>query len=376
MAPALRGPREASVPRRFFTTADAVGGVWTYVLDLARGLAPHGVRTVVAVLGPEPSPAQRAAAREVPGLELVPTGLPLDWVTNDPDDVERAGVELARLARVHRAELVQVNSAPLAATGAFEAPLVVACHSCVATWWQAVHGDAPPPGYIAWRTAFAASAFARADVLVAPSAAFAEATATTYGLATPPTVVRNGRMIMLGPIARGGLPRQVFTAGRLWDEAKNVATLDRAALHVDAPITAAGPLTGPLGDTASFTHLACPGSLGPTEIATRLAQRPVFVSLARYEPFGLSVLEAAQAGCALVLADIPTFRELWDDAALFVPPDDERAVADVLNGLLGCDALRAALGTRARTRARRFTVSAMVGATLRAWGMARLETAA
>ena len=39
---------------------------------------------------------------------------------------------------------------------------------------------------------------------------------------------------------------------------------------------------------------------------------------ALYEPFGLAVLEAAQAGCALVLSDIPTFRELWDGAALFV----------------------------------------------------------
>ncbi len=30
---------------------------------------------------------------------------------------------------------------------------------------------------------------------------------------------------------------------------------------------------------------------------------------ARYEPFGLSVLEAALSGCALVLGDIPSLRE-------------------------------------------------------------------
>lgn len=34
---------------------------------------------------------------------------------------------------------------------------------------------------------------------------------------------------------------------------------------------------------------------------------------------GLSVLEAAQAGCALVLGDIDSLRELWDGAATFVP---------------------------------------------------------
>ena len=61
-------------------------------------------------------------------------------------------------------------------------------------------------------------------------------------------------------------------------------------------------------------------------ISEQLGARPIFVSVARYEPFGLAVLEAAQAGCALVLSDIPTFRELWGGAALFVPANDDRAL--------------------------------------------------
>ena len=56
-----------------------------------------------------------------------------------------------------------------------------------------------------------------------------------------------------------------------------------------------------------------------------MARTAVFVSPALYEPFGLAVLEAAQAGCALVLSDIPTFRELWDGVALFVAPVIARA---------------------------------------------------
>ena len=43
---------------------------------------------------------------------------------------------------------------------------------------------------------------------------------------------------------------------------------------------------------------------------------------ARYEPFGLSVLEAALSGCALVLGDIPSLREVWGKAAVYVDPDD------------------------------------------------------
>lgn len=80
---------------------------------------------------------------------------------------------------------------------------------------------------------------------------------------------------------------------------------------------------------------------------------------ARYEPFGLSVLEAAQAGCALVLGDIPSLRENWDGAALFAAPDDDDALRDALRRLIEDDALRARFGARARRRAMFMTAARM-----------------
>jgi glycosyltransferase involved in cell wall biosynthesis len=68
------------------------------------------------------------------------------------------------------------------------------------------------------------------------------------------------------------------------------------------------------------------------------------------------VLEAAQAGCPLVLSDIPTFRELWDDAALFVPPGDAAGFAAAIERAAQ-DADR--LGARAEERAARYTPEAM-----------------
>ena len=82
----------------------------------------------------------------------------------------------------------------------------------------------------------------------------------------------------------------------------------------------------------------------------------VFVSPALYEPFGLAVLEAAQAGCALVLADIPTFRELWDGAALFVPPSDDRAIAATLSTITADTALRTRMAAAAERRAADYTI--------------------
>jgi glycosyltransferase involved in cell wall biosynthesis len=72
------------------------------------------------------------------------------------------------------------------------------------------------------------------------------------------------------------------------------------------------------------------------------------------------VLEAAQAGCAIVLSDIPTFRELWDDAALFVDPQDEDGATDAFARLLADQPERDRLGRAAQERAGRYTLARMV----------------
>ncbi len=93
----------------------------------------------------------------------------------------------------------------------------------------------------------------------------------------------------------------------------------------------------------------------------------MFTSLALYEPFGLGVLEAAQAGCALVLSDIATHRELWEGAAVFVDPADADGVAGALDRLVvdADEALR--LGALAERRARSFTAAAMADGVMDAY---------
>ena len=76
------------------------------------------------------------------------------------------------------------------------------------------------------------------------------------------------------------------------------------------------------------------------------------------------MLEAAQAGCPLVLSDIASFRELWDGAAVFFPPGDDYNLAARLTELLADRRGREALGSAARTRAGRYSADAMTQATL------------
>jgi glycosyltransferase involved in cell wall biosynthesis len=358
-------------------TADAVGGVWQYALDAARGLKSRGVETTLAVLGPRPTADQDRAAHEAGIAELIATDLPLDWTAQSREEVERAGREVARLAAQRAPDIVQLNSPALAATARFDAPVVGVCHSCVATWWQAVRSG-PLPEEFVWRTELLRDGYAAATALTAPTRAFAEATARAYGLAQAPTVVRNGRTA--SKLAPSDPQALAFTAGRLWDEGKNLNALDRAAARLSIAIEAAGPTEGPNGARIALPNLRLLGRFTDEEVAQRLAARPVFVSAARYEPFGLAVLEAAQAGCALVLSDIPTFRELWDGAAVFVAADDDAAIASAIEALVADPQRRAALGTAARERAENYTVGAMVGGLMAVYArvlpLRALETAA
>jgi glycosyltransferase involved in cell wall biosynthesis len=219
-----------------------------------------------------------------------------------------------------------------------------------------------PPDF-AWRTRLVARGCADADALIAPSAAFAAVTARFYGLAAAPVVVRNGRRP--SPLRTRGPAPFAFTAGRLWDEGKNLRALDRAAARLagSVPVLAAGPTEDPGGARIVLRHVQTLGRLAEGDVARRLAERPVFVSTALYEPFGLSVLEAAQAGCALVLSDIPTFRELWDGAAEFVPAEDDGAIAGAIERVACDGAGRERLAAAARARAERYTVEAMAAGT-------------
>lgn len=346
---------------RILLTTDAVGGVWTYSLDLARELRRNGIETVLAVLGPPPGEAARAAALALPHMELVNTGLPLDWMAARPEQVMEAGTRLAGLARQQRCGLVQPHSPALAASRAFDVPVVSVHHSCLATWWQAVkEPDEEMPEDFRWRSALVARGLAASSQVVAPTTAHAHAIAKAYALSSPPLVIRNGRA---AAPPRAGVaeepPPFILSSGRLWDEGKNFAALARAAAHINTPVLAAGAPVGPKTAAPELSPLRLLGPLGEEEMRRWLSLAAIYVSVALYEPFGLGVLEAAQAGCPLVLSDIPTFRELWAGAALFVPPHDDQAIAACLSKLMADPALRDRLSRRARYRAALYGTESM-----------------
>jgi glycosyltransferase involved in cell wall biosynthesis len=347
--------------------ADAVGGVFTHAVELARALASAGVRVVLATEGAELTPDRRAA---VAGLEgVVHHGRPfrLEWMEDPWDDVAAAGRWLLALEARERPDVVHLCEYAHGALP-FAAPKLVVGHSCVLSWFEEVKGVSAPAPWDRYRAVVRAG-LRGADAVAAPSAWMARALLRYHGPISAPAVVPNGRdPERFRPGVKEPL---VVGAGRVWDEGKNLAALVRVAPRVPWRVVIAGDHAVMPTPTATATPTPTAiflGRISEEAVSFALSRASIFAHPARYEPFGLAVLEAALSGCALVLGDIGSLRELWDGAAEFVPPDDDAALAGRITALARDAPRRGALAARARARARAFTPARMAAGYLALYG--------
>jgi glycogen(starch) synthase len=161
----------------------------------------------------------------------------------------------------------------------------------------------------------------------------------------------------------------VLSVGRLLDAGKQVFLLTQhtqpfSVCIVGAEQTVPMPRIPIRADVKVATAQSCVAIRGPqTEAQLRAlySRAAVYAATARYEPLGLSALEAAFSRCAIVANDIPSFREIWGDAALYFRTNDARSLAEILRKLDADRVMRHAYADRAYARARdRFTTKRMI----------------
>ena len=334
------------LPIRVLMTADTVGGVWNYSINLTRAVAPYGVEVVLATMGRFPSADQRSQAQTLSNLYLAESDFRLEWMENPWTDVNRAGDWLLQLEARWRPALIHLNGYSHAALP-WHAPKLVIAHSCVLSWWEAVR-RVPLPNHWVTYAVRVAEGLRSADIVIAPTGTMLAELRRLYDWQGDGLVIWNG----LPPVTLDLNSKEEFilTAGRLWDEAKNLNALESIAEQLAWPVYAAGE-DGGEPQAASVRRL---GHLSAAGISRWMARASIYALPARYEPFGLSILEAAQSGCALVVGNIPSLRELWDEAAWFVGPDDPQELRHSLTTLAGDRTIRQKLGACARQRARRY----------------------
>lgn len=340
---------------KLLMTTDTVGGVWTYCMELCSALQAYGAAVHLVTMGEKMKDWQREDAQALENVVVHETTYKLEWMQDPWPDVIACGDYLLQLEKELQPDLIHLNCFAYGSFP-FKAPVVVVAHSDVWSWFGAVKGTTPDSewqDYFSW----VKNGLHGADKVIAPSEESLQVIRAIYDL-TDGVFIHNGRNENHFQAARK--QPVVFSMGRLWDEAKNTKLLMDAAPLIEAPVRIAGENRFAQNSLdASGNAVEFLGKLSTQQIAGELARAAIYVLPARYEPFGLSALEAALSGCALVLGDIPTLREIWGDAAIYIDTDDASALAKMVNELLQSTSVLEQWSEKAKNRALYFSAARM-----------------
>ena len=169
-------------------------------------------------------------------------------------------------------------------------------------------------------------------------------------------------------------PPYVLFVGTL-EPRKGVADLLAAhgalrARHPDLDLVLAGPVGWGRPLDLDRPGVEAVGNVGDEALDRYYRGAVALAHPARYEGFGLPLVEAMARGCPVVCTDAACLPEVTGGAATLVPVGDVDALAGALEAVLTDDARRAAMADAGRARAAVFTWEASAAAHARAYGAA------
>jgi glycosyltransferase involved in cell wall biosynthesis len=345
-------------------TADTVGGVWTYTRELVTQLVRRGVRVTLVSFGEIPSPHQCEWMDGLPTLDFRPTAFRLEWMQDAESDLEASAEYLGMVVDEVKPDLLHLNQFYY---GALRTPMprIVVAHSDVVSWWVGVHGDEPKPTkWMRWYREAVTRGLAAATAVVAPSRWMLEQVGNYYTRPANGSVIYNGRTpTLFNPhVTKEDF---VLAVGRIWDSGKQVTLLTENELPLSACIVGSEQHADPaLRSNGSLDSgrvgVEFRGAQTEAQLRQLYGRATLYAATSRYEPFGLAPVEAALSRCALVCNDIPSFREIWGEAALYFQKDDAHSLAEQIARLADDAMLRQTYANLAYNRARqRYTAARM-----------------
>lgn len=344
-------------------TSDTVGGVWTYTQELVAGLAGAGHQITLVSFGKLPFPHQTAWMQTISGLDYRPTEYRLEWMETAERDIEESRRYLELIVQEVRPDVLHFSQYCYGDLPV-DVPRIVVAHSDVVGWWVAVHGSEPDDTpWIRRYRQHVMNGVNAADVVVAPSKWMLDQVGKHYVHPEHKTVIYNGRTPSLFDRS---LPKEdfVLSVGRVWDPAKQARLLLEAPVESRICIVGWEREPGKDGNEALLKGRDNVELLGPrsqSELLSLYSRAAIYAATSQYEPFGLSPLEAALSGCALLMNDNPVFHELWGDAAIYFNRNDADDLGRRLHELRADSSRRDEHAARAyETAVATFTASRMV----------------
>jgi glycogen(starch) synthase len=305
---------------RVLLTTDTVGGVWTFTGELSEQLVNLGHSVALVSFGRVPSAAQSAWAEEMAAAHgglfaFYPSDAPLEWMQDNMATWAGGAELLTDVAAEFEPDILHSNQFCWGALP-MQLPTLITAHSDVWSWAAACRRESLPPS--AWLERYrilVQDGIDGADAMVAPTAWMRDALRQHCEVATPFHVIPNGCTVR-EITKRTERKLQAISAGRLWDEAKGLSTVSEITSPM--PIFLAGEASFEEARSSNAPSCFRPlGPLHPQSLHAAFSASCVYIASSVYEPFGLAPLEAALCGCAVVARDLPSFREVWGDAALY-----------------------------------------------------------
>ena len=349
-------------------TADSMSGSWIYARELVTGLVTRGVRVTLVSFGEIPLPHQTSWMDHLHGLEYRPTGFRLEWMQEAEEDVPESSLFLMSLVKELRPDVLHLNhfcygNLPV------DTPRVVVANGDLLTWAQAVHEKPThPPRYLNWYRQTVLNGLIGADAVITPTAWMLDRITACYASPRRAEVIYPGRNpIFFNPYV--SKDDCVLAVGRLIDASKQVFLLTQQQHPLPVCIVGAEhtvptpriPIRADVKVATETTSVAIRGPQTDAQLRALYSRAAIFAATSRYEPMGMPALEAAFSRCAIVANDIPSYREIWCDAALYFRTNDAESLAENIRLLNEDRAMRRAYAELAYTRAReRFTTKRMI----------------
>lgn len=189
-------------------------------------------------------------------------------------------------------------------------------------------------------------------------------------VAVPPPEADEGALSRLGV-----RPPFVLTVGAA-DRRKNHALLARAMrrvveTHPQATLVMAGPRRRRAAQPPDAPWMRMLGFVSDGDLTALYRAAAALVMPSTYEGFGLPVLEAMRLGTPVICARASSLPEVAGDAAAWVEPNDETALASAISCVLADEPLRSRMRAAGISQAARFTWSETARQTLLAFDEAR-----
>lgn len=354
-------------------TGDTLSGSWVYSRELVTGLITRGVRVTLVSFGDIPLPAQTTWMDHLHGLDYHPTAFRLEWMQEAEEDRSEASAFLLSLARELRPDVLHLHQFSYGNLPV-DIPRIVVAYGDLLTWREAVPEEYPRSMPTLEGRARARyrdlvlCGIAGADAVVAPSAWMLNRIFATYTHPTRGEVIYPGRNpIFFNPYV--SKDDCVLAVGRLIDASRQLSLLTQhvhplPVCIVGSEQTIAMPLNPIRADVKVATEETSVAIRGPqteAQLRTLYSRAAIYAATARYEPLGMPVLEAAFSRCAIIANDIPNYREMWGDAALYFRTNDAASLAESIRLLNDDRSMRRAYAELAYARAReRFTTKRMI----------------